>query len=107
MSADLVAVEPGVDGDQDAARGGDGEVRLQHRRDVRAEKRDPVIFAQAGGAQGGGEAIDPLRELPVAVRRAPMAMHDGGLVGEDGGAAAQEADGRELGAVDLLWSAVG
>ena len=54
-------------------------------------------FAQAGGAQGGGEAIDPLLELSVAVRRSPVAVDDGGLVREDGGATAQETNRVELG----------
>ena len=46
MSATSCRVQPGVDGDEDAARGGDGEVRLDHRRDVGAEEGDAVVLAQ-------------------------------------------------------------
>ena len=99
--ADLLRVEPRVDRDQDAARGRHGEVRLDHRRDVGAQERDPVELTKTRCLQGGGEAIDPLRKRAVVVGGAPIAVHDGGLVGEDRGAAAQEAERGELGAGDL------
>jgi hypothetical protein len=39
---------------------------------VGTEKRDAVAPAQAGSAKGGGEAFNPLRELPIAVGRARL-----------------------------------
>ena len=44
---DLGRIQAGVDGDEDAAGGGDGEVRLDHRRDVGAEEGDAVRRPQA------------------------------------------------------------
>ena len=99
--ADLLRVEPRVDRDEDAARGGHGEVRLDHRRDVGAQERDPVVLAQTRRLQGRGQSVDPLRKRAVVVSGAAIAVHDGGLVGEDSGAAAQEAERGELGAGDL------
>ena len=46
-----------------------------------------------------GQAVGTLFELPKRV--APVAMHHRELVGVDVGAPAQEADGVEVGAVDL------
>jgi len=50
--ADLVGAEPRVDGDENAAGGGDAVVRLEHRGDVRAEERDPVVLGEARQAAG-------------------------------------------------------
>ena len=98
--ADLLRVEARVDRDQDAARGGHGEVRLDHRRDVGAQERDPVVLTKPRCLQGGGEAIDPLRKRAVVIGGATIAVHDGGLVGEDRGATTQKAERGELGAGD-------
>ena len=99
--ADLLRVEARVDRDEDAARGRHGEVRLDHRGDIGAQERDPVEMAKPRRLQGGGQPVDPLRKRAVVIGGAPIAVHDGGLVGEDRGAAAQEAEWGELGAGDL------
>ena len=97
--ADLVRAEPDVDGDQDAAAGGHAEVGLEHGRDVRAEEGHAVVPLHAGSAQGRGQPVHALLELPVRV--APRPVHHGHLVREDGGAPGEEAHRRELRAVGL------
>ena len=55
-------------GDEDAAGGGHGEVRLEHRRDVRAEERHAVALARAP-ARAGRSAQPPATggQIGVAV----------------------------------------
>ncbi len=98
--ADLLGGQPRVDRHQHPARRGDSVVGLEHRRDVGAEERHPVVLLHAGPAQSGGQPVHPLAELAVAV--APLAVHHRGLVGKDVGVADEEAQGRELRAVDLV-----
>ena len=98
--ADLVRAEPRIDRHQDAARPGHAVVRLEHRGDVRAQEGDAVVLGEPGGAQGGGEPVHPLLELPVRV--APGAVDHRDLVGKHAGAPLEEADGRELGSIDVL-----
>ena len=90
--ADLVRAEPRIDGDQHASRGRHAVVRLEHRRNVRAEKCHPVVLVHTGRAQRRGKPIHALLELPVGI--AAHAMHDRGLVGEDVGAPREEAQRR-------------
>src|SRR5207244_4957925 len=78
--ADLVGAEPRVDGDEDAAGGGDAVVRLEHRGDVRAEERDPVVLGEARQAQRRRQAIHP--RLEFAVRVSTRSVDDGDLVGD-------------------------
>ena len=48
--ADLVGVEPGIDGDQHAARRRDGEVGLEQGRDIGAEEGHAVVLLEPRGA---------------------------------------------------------
>ena len=59
--------EPRVDRDEDPAGRRNAEVRLQHRRAVGEERRDPVAFLEPGGAEPVGEAPGALAELRVGV----------------------------------------
>ena len=97
---DLGRAEAGVDGDEDAAGGGDGEVGLQHRRGVGAEEGDAVVLLETDVAQAVGEAIDALGGLALGV--AAVTMDDGGVVRENVGGATEEGDGGEFGAVRLV-----
>jgi hypothetical protein len=64
-----------------------------------AEEGHAVVLLEPRGAQSGGQPVDPL--LKLAIRVAARAVHHGGLVGEDVGAALEKAYRGELGAVDI------
>src|SRR5215208_981086 len=72
---------------------------LQQRRNVRDQVGDPITARDAGGEQCGGQAVDPLRHLGIGPY--PVAIDDGWLLPEDTGAALQEAQWRQMRAVDL------
>ncbi len=80
--------EARVDGDENAARGRDAEVRFQHRRAVREECRDAVALRETGGPERAREAPRALAELrigvpPLAVRdRLLPRVHEGGPLEE-------------------------
>ena len=95
--ADLIGGETDIDRDQDAAGQGDTVMRFEHRGRVRADERHAVVFLHAGLAEGGGQPVDALLELPVRVF--PASMDDRRLVREDVRVALEEAYRRELGPV--------
>src|SRR3989442_1827834 len=74
-------------------------MRLEHRRDVRAEERDPVVLRHPRRPQRRGEAVDALLELLVGVPTAPV--DDGRLLRGDVRAAREEAHRGELGPIDV------
>jgi len=96
---DLVGDESRVDRDEDPAGGRHAEMRLEHRGDVRAEERDPVVLRHPRRPQRRGEAVDALLELLVGVPTAPV--DDGRLLREDVRAAREEAHRGELGPIDV------
>ena len=98
--ADLVGGQADIDGDQDAAGRGHAVVRLQHGRDIRAEKGHAIVLGQARRAERRGETMHALLVLAVGV--APSAVDDGDLVREDISAPLEEAQRGELGAIDVL-----
>ncbi len=99
----LVLAQPGVYGDEHEPGRRYAEVRLQHRRRVRAEEGHAVALLEPRVAQPRGEAVHALLQLPVRV--APVAVDDRLLLREHVRAAPQKADGRKLAAVDLLGHA--
>ena len=96
---DLGAREPRVDRDEDPAGGRNAEVRLQHRGAVGQERRDPVAFAQTGGAEPVGEAPGALAELGVRV--AAIAVDDRALLRVHEGGTREQVDRVHLRAEDL------
>ena len=98
--ADLVGGEPDVDGDENAAGQGDAVVRLEHGRGIGADEGNPIVLLESRRAEGGGEAVHTLLELPVAV--APAPVDDRGLVREHVGIALEEADRRQLRPVHVV-----
>src|SRR5919199_2234971 len=97
---DLARAQASVYGDEDQARQRYGEMRLEHRRDVRAQERHSITLLQVGLFEARGQAVDPLFELFVGV--APVTVDHGGLVREHVGATLEEAHRRELRTVNLL-----
>ena len=97
--AHLVAGEPRVDGDEDQARGGHAEVRLEHGRRVGGDDGDPVQLPEAERAQGRGEPVRPSLELAIGV--APGAVDHRRLLGEHVGAPPEKRDRGQLGPVGL------
>src|SRR5207244_1401860 len=81
---DLLRRQPSVDSDQDAAGGWDGEVCLEQRWDIGAQKCNPVMLFESRSSQGRSESIDPFLEYPIRI--AVFAMDHSGLVGKDVGA---------------------
>jgi hypothetical protein len=81
---DLLGPQPSVDGGQDAAGGWDGEVCLEQRWNIRAQKGNPVMLFESRSPQGPSESIHSFLEYPIRI--AAFAMDDRGLVGKDVGA---------------------
>ena len=99
MYSDLRAREPRVDRDEDPPCGRNAEVRLQHRRAVGEERRDPVALLETGCAQSVGEAPGALAELRVGV--AARSVDDGDLLRVHVGGAGEQVDRGQLRAKDL------
>ena len=97
--ADLGRRQPGVDGDEDAARERHRVVRLENGRCVGREHRDAVAVAQPARPQRVREPVAALLELAVGDPAAVLVRHrDARRV--QVGRALQEGDGRQLAAVD-------
>ena len=80
--------------DQHAAGGGHAEVRLEQRRDVRAQHGDAVALLEAARPQRRGEPVAAPPELGVVV--APLAVDDRRALGQRQRVAAQERQRRQL-----------
>ena len=87
---DLGAGQAVVDGDQDPARGGHAEMRLDHLRGVEQQRGDTIALAQPRRPERVAEPPGPLGELPVGVP--PLAIGDCGLVRVHVGRPVQEVD---------------
>ncbi len=96
--ADLGRGEANVDRHHHPAGEGHAEVRLEHRRRVRAQQRHAVAAREPGRAQGARQPPAAAGQLRVAVPARPV--DDRRALGEDARRPVQEADRGELGAVD-------
>ena len=99
---DRGGVEPCVEGVEDGAEHGDGEVGFDHGGGVGSHDGHGVAAGDAGGGEGGGEAAAAVVGLAPAL--AVGAVDCGDAVGEGFGGAAEEADWGERGVVGPgLW----
>src|SRR4029079_13508412 len=90
--------QPRVDGDQDGARTGHAEVRIEQRRHVRGEEGDAVAALDPVHLERAGEPPRPLTELRPGQPR--LAVDDRRAVGKGDRAALQERDRGQAGQMD-------
>jgi hypothetical protein len=100
---DVAGGQPGVHGDEDAARLGHGEVREEQRLAVEGEEGDAVVLAQPGTAQCRREPAGA--PSPLRVGEPALTVDDGEPLPVDGAGTLEEGDGRELVAEDALSTA--
>ena len=91
--ADLVGIEPGVDGDERGFGQEHREVGAQELGDVRCEKRHAVPGLHTRALQGASEATDLCAEGGPAL--ATLSVDQRGLVGKDAKRALEERERRE------------
>src|SRR5579885_3627632 len=65
--ANFLRIEPGIDGDQDAASRRHGKMGFEQRRGVGTQEGYAVMFLHAAGAQAGSQAIDTLGKRAVGI----------------------------------------
>ena len=86
--SDLARRQPDVEGHEDRADAHRPEFRVEHRRDVRRQDRNPVSTADSETSQCLAEAADAITVLRVGVNTLPV--NDRGFVRIHEQAALQE-----------------